>query len=490
MASVSIATFVATTANYNITTGTPDDWALWNAGSGSGTTLAPSQRKSGGGSTISSISRISTGNIAGFSGYLATASWSGGTPTASGSNANACYNDTNGGGGTATGLGASFTVPADTTTRTARVYCGTYNGDVTLTATLSDGSAGPATNTSLSDNNSGVGVFGYFDITYSANSASQTLTLAFAVAGGRQFSDIEIQGVTVKAAASGVSLVPGADSIVLTGQTPTLAQTANQSVSPAQKAITITGPAPTLAQTANQAVSPAPDTIVLTGLAPTLQQTNGATVSPPADTIVIAGQIPTIAQTANQSVSPAPDTVVITGFAPSIVQASTSVSLTPGQAQIIVAGYAPTLFQSGAVVGTGGDAGYDRHRAQQLKKKRRQEAKEAEAWLREQDLITEGLKPRKRKERVYSALDLPMPSFDAPPRPKAEPPKPSPKVAAVAKAVQARRQAERAEAGVDGRERAAQEQKAEQERKDQERQALRARNRRKAMQFAAQFFFN
>lgn len=213
-ATLSIANFV-TASNYAITdSGTPIDWALYNAGSGASTTLPPGQRMSGGGSTISDIARIVSGNIAGFTVYLADASWTGGTPTASGNNTNACYNDTNGGGGTASGQGASFTCPATTSRRRVRIYCGTFNGDITCTATLSDSSAGPVNNTSLSDPSGTTGVFGYFDITYEASS-STTLTVQFIVSGGRAFSDIEIQGIAI---------FPVASTITLVGQAMTVAQ--------------------------------------------------------------------------------------------------------------------------------------------------------------------------------------------------------------------------------------------------------------------------
>jgi len=210
MAGISI-TWVADSSNYNVTTDTPgggtvDDYALWNSGSGAGTSVAPDQRKSGGGSRIGSISRTVSGNIVGFSGSLAQVTWSGGTPTGSGANNNACYNDTNGSGGTASGFGATTTISGiGTSTENIRVRNATFNGDIQLTVSLSDGSAGPTSNTSMSDPTGSTGVAGYYDIAISAGSAGQTATLTWTVSGGRVFSDIEPQAITIKAAASAVT---------------------------------------------------------------------------------------------------------------------------------------------------------------------------------------------------------------------------------------------------------------------------------------------
>lgn len=300
---------------------------------------------------------------------------------------------------------------------------------------------------------------------------------------------------SLKAAGGGsdTSISPAQGSLTITGHAPTLARTANQSVSPAVDAVAIAGLAPTLVQTANQAVSPGPDSVVIAGLAPTLQQTNGFTVVPAAGTVVLSGLAPTIAQTANQSVSPGADAVVVTGFAPSIVQATASVTLTPAPAVLAIVGPMPTFLQSGQdpyPLGSGGAPLAYYPSAFEIRDQARRER--LDAWAREEQAITRRLQ-RKPRKPPSAPLDLPLPVFIEPPKPatKAEP-APSPKVAAIAKAVQARRQAESPQAKAEKAriaqaEREEQERKAEEERKTTER---RARNRRRAMELAARFFFS
>lgn len=112
-----------------------------------------------------------------YNGY----SWSDGTPVAAVTNTTTgvwAYGIPN------LGTGFEFSVPADTTTRTLRVYVGSYAAKGQLTASLSDGSAAPYTNSSLV-NQMGNGPGGVYTLTFAAGSASQvlrvrwTLLLAF-----------------------------------------------------------------------------------------------------------------------------------------------------------------------------------------------------------------------------------------------------------------------------------------------------------------------
>ncbi|MEO7719183.1 MAG: putative Ig domain-containing protein [Capsulimonas sp.] len=66
----------------------------------------------------------------------------------------------------------SFTAPADTTTRTLKVYVGANGANGTLNAHLSDSSAPDYTNASVAQNSNGV-----YTLTYRAASAGQTLTV-------------------------------------------------------------------------------------------------------------------------------------------------------------------------------------------------------------------------------------------------------------------------------------------------------------------------
>ena len=82
--------------------------------------------------------------------------------------------------GNGVGSGFGLTLPADTNTRTLKIYAQAFQGDARLTATLSDGSA-PAYNSAL------VGDFiaatdsdepGVYTLTYAADSANQSLDVS------------------------------------------------------------------------------------------------------------------------------------------------------------------------------------------------------------------------------------------------------------------------------------------------------------------------
>lgn len=402
MAGIVITPFVSQNTTLNITAQGYTDYALWNLGSGSGTTVAPTIRKSGGGSLIGSMTRT-VATLDGFTALLRATSWSDGTPTASGSNTNGLYNTLNSGGTTTNGADCSFTVPADTTTRECYFYIGAFASNVTLTCTLSDGSAGPTSDTSMvngstdgADTSDGV-----FKITYSAGSAGQTLTVraVAASAGFSQFSDVEPYAVGLKVLSGGTSVSPAQAAVTLAGQAPTIARTANQgvspsqgavafngpaptiaqssgqSVSPAQAAVAFSGPAPTVVQTANQGVSPGQGALAFSGLVPTVQQTNGLTVIPGAGSVSFAGFAPGVAQSANQQVVPGAGAVALQGlvpavtqsanqavlpgagalsflgFPPTFTQASASVNVTPGVGVLTLTGYAPDVLQSGGAGG-------------------------------------------------------------------------------------------------------------------------------------------
>jgi hypothetical protein len=73
--------------------------------------------------------------------------------------------------------GYSFTVPADTNSRTLNVYVAAKKAKGTLTATLSDGSATVYSDSSLND--TGTGTVQKYALTYNAASANQTLTITW-----------------------------------------------------------------------------------------------------------------------------------------------------------------------------------------------------------------------------------------------------------------------------------------------------------------------
>ncbi len=100
-------------------------------------------------------------------------SWTDGTPTARVTNS-------------PTGLyinglnkGFQITVPADdTTSRTVKVYVGVWGAQGKLEAALSDSSASPYVDTSVTDpGGSSDGIARVYSLTYRAASANQTLTV-------------------------------------------------------------------------------------------------------------------------------------------------------------------------------------------------------------------------------------------------------------------------------------------------------------------------
>jgi hypothetical protein len=154
-------------SSYNLTTLGTADWAHW----GRGGTYANFDHKATGASQISNVTQLGTGgNYGGYSDPTRNATWSDGTPTASDTNEHG-YIWAN----TALGAGYSFTVPADTTTRTLYVYAGGISSGGTLTAHLSDGSAADYVVTA-----SGTGLYtNLYTITYTAASAGQTLKISY-----------------------------------------------------------------------------------------------------------------------------------------------------------------------------------------------------------------------------------------------------------------------------------------------------------------------
>lgn len=156
-------------AGYTISTVCPVDWALAYGDPPS----VGFVRKSGGGSTITITDGASSAYTTTDYYHPAAVTWTGGDPVSSGTESWS-FTSTN---------GARVVFPADTTERVVRIYWGTYydgtSPAIDVTATLSDSSAGPwePSNHSVPSGSDGAG---YIEITYSAGSASQTLTVTIA----------------------------------------------------------------------------------------------------------------------------------------------------------------------------------------------------------------------------------------------------------------------------------------------------------------------
>ncbi len=157
-----------------------EDWAVWgSAANGTSTSLAPNARKLNA-NEISSLTNIDPAPSVVLRGlgqfpvnqpfYFGWANGSG--PMSASHVAAGLQHDGETQFLSTLNHGFGFTVPADTRTRTLRVYVATNRADGTLTATLSDGSAAPFVNVlpQAVDLRSAV-----YTITYAAASANQTL---------------------------------------------------------------------------------------------------------------------------------------------------------------------------------------------------------------------------------------------------------------------------------------------------------------------------
>ena len=164
-----------------------EDWAIWGyANGGTSTSLAPDVRKAGGAS-ITALADIDPGptaplrGLGQFSCQTGDCSpflfgWSDGdsVPTASGVEGGIQHNGLAPTNVSTVGKGFSFSVPADTSTRTLKVYVATNRADGQLSATLSDGSAGAFINTLGAGANVRSAIY---TVTYAAASAGQTLNV-------------------------------------------------------------------------------------------------------------------------------------------------------------------------------------------------------------------------------------------------------------------------------------------------------------------------
>lgn len=171
----------------NLTAEGTADWTHW------GLTNANSlNRKAGVGPQINMVI-LGTHLPTRFTNNYTSFAWSDGAPVASES-------------GTSTGIyitgftnGFKITVPADTVSRTLRVYTGLYGAAGTLQAFLSDGSAAAYTDASLDDIYSSR--YAVHTIDYRAASAEQTLTVQYRASrvydmdyGNLTFPAVTLQG--------------------------------------------------------------------------------------------------------------------------------------------------------------------------------------------------------------------------------------------------------------------------------------------------------
>ena len=124
---------------------------------------------------------IGNETITQFGSYALGFSWNNGTPTAT------AMSTTTGVYASGTGTGFRITVPADTTTRTLRLYSGGEQSTVTVTAHLSDSSAADYTTATTAMNGDGTQFERITTLVYHATSAGQTLTVSWVQSSGTGF---------------------------------------------------------------------------------------------------------------------------------------------------------------------------------------------------------------------------------------------------------------------------------------------------------------
>jgi PKD repeat protein len=177
------------TTNVNLSYMGTEDWVTWPV----------SARKAAGTSQISDFAVVGGTSTYTYGRDPRTLSWNDGEPIASGSN--------NSGVATSgTGAGFSITAPADTTTRTLRIYAGAIGVPGMFRAHLSDGSAADFVSTTTANK------WGKYDVTYTlvyrAASAGQTIRVTWVQAAG---------GVTKFGAARGLVSSTSSGSVTLQG---------------------------------------------------------------------------------------------------------------------------------------------------------------------------------------------------------------------------------------------------------------------------------
>ena len=171
------ASNVASSAAVNLTRVGTSDWAHWPG----------NIRKASGAGQISNFATVGGNAVMTYTSDPRALSWSDGTPSASGS-------DANGLNVAGAGNGYQLTAPADTTTRTLTMYVGGVRSSGQLTAHLSDGSSVDFVNTATWSSNTGR-YDGVYTLTYRAASAGQTLSVKWTLASGK--GSVSLQGAAL-----------------------------------------------------------------------------------------------------------------------------------------------------------------------------------------------------------------------------------------------------------------------------------------------------
>src|SRR5258705_2513499 len=183
--------FSATPATVNLTTEGTTDWTHW------GLNLPNDfDHKAGVTQQISNCTIVGSAILYQYSDKPSSYSWSNGTPTGS------ANNTTTGIFIAGVGNGFQITVPADTTSKTLKLYVGLWRAQGKLEASLSDGSAPTFTNTSLS--NTSATSIGVYSISFQAASSAQLLTIKYTALNSYDESgNVTLQAASLAIGATG-----------------------------------------------------------------------------------------------------------------------------------------------------------------------------------------------------------------------------------------------------------------------------------------------
>ena len=171
------------TSTIDLTAEGADDWAHWGL---NGTGI---DHKSVSGSAVNHITESDVGAPLQYADNANGYTWSDGTPTVNAmATTKAIY---------VMGTGNSFTItaPADTTTRTLKLYVGGWMSAGALTAHLSDNSTADYTDSSFS--NMSASYCSVYTITYQALSTGQTLAVKWQMASGPPGGNVTLQAATL-----------------------------------------------------------------------------------------------------------------------------------------------------------------------------------------------------------------------------------------------------------------------------------------------------
>lgn len=144
---------------------------------------------------------------------------------------------------------------------------------------------------------------------------------------------------------SGASLSPAAASISVTGSTPTILVSDNKTAAPAAASVAVTGQTPTIAVSDHKTLSPAATSIAVTGSTPTVTASDHKVAAPAGAGIAVSTSTPTVSISDNRTVAPSAATIAVTGSTP-VVSVGNANVVSPTAASIAITAFAPTVVVS------------------------------------------------------------------------------------------------------------------------------------------------